>query len=294
MAFVALDGKEVSFKDHILVIPSPGSQGEAPSLGVDLSILNNGYSHVGYFDSEHIDPLVGNDILSNKSASGELVLPNLVYTNPDAKVTLFAFRSSVPKGRLQEFTDELEAWTKEGGFSRIVFLTSTYNHVRKIRISKYQIPNIFYYENPHFGKSSNFSSFVEGKNFSSHLGHERFGHWIEDKKTEYDEIKDMPSSGQATEIFKKLLNSETEAAIFTLLAADGVDILGGLAFQKLLAKLAGQDSRDEEMIDTSGGKDTSEAIDEYKIQEEGRETLQKLFSEELGLKVPFYWKDIYV
>ncbi|CAI2376767.1 unnamed protein product [Moneuplotes crassus] len=286
--FVPLEGKAADFKDHTLVIPSPESHGESPSLGVDLMIMNHGYAHVGYFDSEHMDPLVGNDILSHKEPTGELVLHNCVYTNVEAKVALFAFRSSVPKGRLQEFSDEIEKWFTEGGFKRIVILTSTYNPVRKIRVSKFQIPKIFYFENPHFAASASFSSFVEG--------HERFGHWIEEKKTEFDELKDMPSSGQGTSIFKKLANKEMEVIIFTLLSLEGVDVLGGLAYQKLLLKIGGQESSDEEMIDTSGGKGTGseEALDEYQIQLEGSETLRKLFSEELGLKVPFYWKDIYV
>ena len=154
--FVSLDSTEVSFKDHTLVIPSPDSTGEGPTLGVDLMILNHGYSHVGYFDSEHISSLVGNDILSTNEPTGELTLPNCVYTNADAKITLFAFRSSVPSGRFQEFADEIEKWFTEGEFKRIVILTSTFNPVRKIRFSNIQIPKIFYYENPYFGKIFSF------------------------------------------------------------------------------------------------------------------------------------------
>jgi predicted ATP-grasp superfamily ATP-dependent carboligase len=147
---------EISFKDHTLVIPSPESHGESPNLAVDLLIMNHGFSHVGYFESEHITPLVGNDILSEGEPKGKLVLPNEVYTNQEMKMTLFSFRSGVEKGRLQEFVDELEAWYKDGEFKRMVILTSTYNHVRKIRVSNVQIPKIFYYENIHFGKNSLF------------------------------------------------------------------------------------------------------------------------------------------
>ena len=150
--FESLDGKSVSFTDHTLVIPSPESTGECATLGVDLMILNHGYSHVGYFNSDHITPLMGNDILSVGEPTGAITPPNAVYSNSDAKITLFAFRSGVPKGRIQEFVEEIENWVQEGGFKRIIILTSTYNQVRKIRVSNIQIPKLFYYENPHFGK----------------------------------------------------------------------------------------------------------------------------------------------
>lgn len=89
----------MSFKDHTLVISSPGSHGEAATLGVDLAIMNCGFRHVGHFDSEHIIPLIGSDILSDKEAAGKMVAPNEVYCNDDHKVTLFALRSGAPKGR---------------------------------------------------------------------------------------------------------------------------------------------------------------------------------------------------
>ena len=150
--FVSSQSSQSSFKDHTLVISSPGSYGEAANLGADLSIMNNGFEHVGYFESDHIVPLIGNDILSEKEAQGKVTLANEVYTNADSKLTIFSFRSGVSKGRLQEFVEELEKWFTEGGFKTMVILTSTYNPVRKIRVSNTQIPKLFYYENIHFGK----------------------------------------------------------------------------------------------------------------------------------------------
>lgn len=150
--FVSCDAKDISFKDHTLVISSPESHGSSPTLGLDLMIMNQGFSHVGYFDSDHILPLVGNDILSEGEPTGRLVVPNEIYTNSDFKMTLFALRSGVFRGRLTEFVEEVESWFKDAGFKRIVILTSTYNRVRKIRVSNVQIPKVFFYENVHFGR----------------------------------------------------------------------------------------------------------------------------------------------
>lgn len=152
--FVSSEEKKVDFKGHSLIIPSPESHGEAATCGTDLTVINHGFEHVGHFVSEHIIPLCGNDILSTTEPTGKLVVPNEVYSHPEKKVTVFAFRSGVSKGRLQEFVDEIEKWFTDSGFENLIILTSTYNPVRKIRVSNAQIPKLFYYENIHFGKGS--------------------------------------------------------------------------------------------------------------------------------------------
>jgi hypothetical protein len=118
---------------------------------------------------------------------------------------------------------------------------------------------------------------------------ERFGNWIENKVTPFDELKDMPGSGQGLDIFKKLMNKEHNVILFTLLSMGGVDILGGWKFQSLLCQLAGKQSNDEEMIDTSSKPDVKP---DFELQQEGIEKLQKLFDGGLNLKVPFYWRSI--
>lgn len=99
----------------------------------------------------------------------------------------------------------------------------------------------------------------------------------------------MPDAGQGLEIFKKMMNRGYEVITFTLLSMGGVDVLGGWAFHNLLCKLGGHSTNDEEMIDT-GSK--SETTPDFELQQEGLNVLDKLFSGELGLKVPFYWRSI--
>jgi hypothetical protein len=130
-------------------------------------------------------------------------------------------------------------------------------------------------------KSGHLSSVTEGL--------ERFGNWIENKATEFDELKDMPGSGQGISLFKKLINKDFEVVIFTLLSMGGVDVLGGWSFHNLVLKLGGKSSGDEEMIDTGSKPDVTP---DFELQQEGMAAFEKLFNGEFGLTIPFYWKSI--
>ena len=118
---------------------------------------------------------------------------------------------------------------------------------------------------------------------------ERFGNWIEDKKTPFDELKDMPGAGQGLDIFKKLINNKFEVIVYNLLSMGGVDVLGGWAFQTLLSKIGGHYKGDEEMIDTNTKTDIAP---DFESQQEGMAILESLYSGTSDLKIPFYWRSI--
>lgn len=78
--FVPLHGSTIvpDFKGTTLVIPCH-SAGLSSFIALDLYILNEGMTKVGYYKSNNIAPGVSNDGLSVAGEEGSLILPCEVY-----------------------------------------------------------------------------------------------------------------------------------------------------------------------------------------------------------------------
>ena len=123
-----------NFKDTTLIVPCH-SVGMSAFIALDLYILNDGFTKVGYFDSRNLTPGISNDGLSLKRDEGNIILPCEIYHSATQKVTLFMLITGVGSGRTRKFCDELVKFYKEGQFSNIVILTSTTSPINRDRDS---------------------------------------------------------------------------------------------------------------------------------------------------------------
>lgn len=189
--FVSVHGTnfDVSqFKDTSLVMPCH-SAGLSPFIGLDLYLLNEGMTKVGYFKSENIVAGVSNDGLSLTPEEGNLILPAEVYFSAEQKMTFLIIRSGVHSGKMRAFGDELSNFIKSNQFSNVVVLTSTMSPVQRERNTNRLIPEIFAYVSNSLYDATN-------KKYYDIYGIRKFGYWIEDvKKKPHQELDELMGGG---------------------------------------------------------------------------------------------------
>lgn len=134
--FVPVAGGDAkpNFKDTTLIIPTH-SVGLSPFIALDMYILNDGFTKVGYFDSQNFVPGISNDGLSLTKDEGNLILPCEIYHSASQKVTLMMLRTSVGHGRTGRFCAELVKFYKESQFSNIVILSASMSPIHRDRDS---------------------------------------------------------------------------------------------------------------------------------------------------------------
>jgi hypothetical protein len=101
-------------------------------------------------------------------------------------------------------------------------------------------------------------------------------------------LRSSKGQGKDGRFLNKLMNSNISIMMYTIFTQGGFDLMGGYAYYKLLLKLVGkEDTSDKEMTDTK-----TDIVPDFEMQREGMEIMQKLFSGDLGIKLPFFWKDV--
>lgn len=110
-------------KGSTLVVPAV-SFGNVGQLATDLLLQTMRAQRVAYLRCRHIVPMVGNDAF-DMGEPGVLVTPlELFRLTAHPKVFVIQQRSPVLKGRLDAYAEDIVAWAKASGFSRIVVLAS--------------------------------------------------------------------------------------------------------------------------------------------------------------------------
>lgn len=99
-----------------------------------IDILCTTYSIpvVGYLESRHVTPIVGNDALT-PIGSGALStnIEIFQYENQSGqKITLLQQRSAVLKGHNKDFVFDIVQWIKSNKFKEIILLSSTSSNYR--------------------------------------------------------------------------------------------------------------------------------------------------------------------
>ena len=88
-----------SLKGSDLIIPTMSAGGSA-TIAVDLFVLNENVTKVGYLKSQYISPMLSNDALTVAGKpQGQLVLPCEVYVSADNKKTFIIMRGGICGGR---------------------------------------------------------------------------------------------------------------------------------------------------------------------------------------------------
>uniref|UniRef100_UPI00398EDB7C proteasome assembly chaperone 2 isoform X2 n=1 Tax=Pristiophorus japonicus TaxID=55135 RepID=UPI00398EDB7C len=115
---------------YTLIMPVV-SVGNVGQLTVDLIISTLSLPRVGYFHSDCLLPVVGNNPYATTSEnSAEMCISSEVYASAEQKLAVLQIRSPIVQGKHRSFRQQLLSWIKESEFSRVVVLSSSHAHHR--------------------------------------------------------------------------------------------------------------------------------------------------------------------
>ena len=172
-------------KGTTLVISSNGV-GQASSMALDFTILNDKPTKLGYLKSSLLEPLVHNDMLTPLNGQlGQITMPVELWLTADCTKTLMVSRTMATD--LRKFADELVPFVKECGFSGVALLTSTFSAAKRERHFNQEIPEVFAYCN----------NFLYKQGYYKSAGVRKFGNWIEKRLKPHPELKALCRSGWA-------------------------------------------------------------------------------------------------
>lgn len=107
------------------------SVGNVGQLAIDLIISTLNMSKIGYFYTDCLVPMVGNDpYATEEEDSEELSINTEVYALPSRKLVVLQLRSIFIKYKSKSFCEKLLAWVKSSSFARIIVLSSSHSCYR--------------------------------------------------------------------------------------------------------------------------------------------------------------------
>ncbi|XP_013917862.1 PREDICTED: proteasome assembly chaperone 2 isoform X2 [Thamnophis sirtalis] len=129
--FVSRDGYACSdFKGFTLLMPAV-SVGNVGQLAIDLVISTLCMPRVGYFYTDCLVPMVGNNpYATTEEDATELCINAEVYAKTSKELVVLQIRSPFIKNKYRLFCQILLSWVKNSGFSKIVFLSSSHAYQR--------------------------------------------------------------------------------------------------------------------------------------------------------------------
>ncbi|KAJ7338666.1 hypothetical protein JRQ81_012568 [Phrynocephalus forsythii] len=125
--FVPCEGRApLDFKGWTLLLPAV-SVGNVGQLAVDLVISTLGMSKIGYFYTDCLVPMIGNNpYATTEENATELCINSEVYAAPSKKLVVLQIRSPFLKNKYRPFCQTLLLWVKSCGFAKTVVLSSSY------------------------------------------------------------------------------------------------------------------------------------------------------------------------
>ncbi|XP_063779494.1 proteasome assembly chaperone 2 [Pseudophryne corroboree] len=116
--------------ESTLLLPAV-SVGNVGQLAIDLIVSTLNMPKVGYFYTDCLVPMVGNNpYATNDENSLELCTNAEVYALPSRGLTVLQIRSSLIKKKSRAFRQALTCWIKKCGFAKVVLLSSSYAYHR--------------------------------------------------------------------------------------------------------------------------------------------------------------------
>nr|XP_004656884.2 proteasome assembly chaperone 2 [Jaculus jaculus] len=107
------------------------SVGNVGQLAMDLIISTLNMCKIGYFYTDCLVPMVGNNPYATaEENSAELSINTEVYSLPSRKLVALQLRSIFIKYKSKSFCEKLLAWVKSSGFSRVIVLSSSHSYHR--------------------------------------------------------------------------------------------------------------------------------------------------------------------
>ncbi|KAG8442228.1 hypothetical protein GDO86_011141 [Hymenochirus boettgeri] len=128
--FVPLGKEDVNLRDYNLLLPAI-SVGNVGQLAIDLIISTLNIPKVGYFYTDCLLPMVGNNpYATNQENAKELCTNAEVYALPSHKLAVLQLRSIVIKKKLKTICQALISWIKRSAFSKVILLSSCHAYQR--------------------------------------------------------------------------------------------------------------------------------------------------------------------
>uniref|UniRef100_A0A8C5QV93 Proteasome assembly chaperone 2 n=1 Tax=Leptobrachium leishanense TaxID=445787 RepID=A0A8C5QV93_9ANUR len=116
--------------DCTLLLPAI-SVGNVGQLAIDLIIATLNMPKVGYFYTDCLLPMVGNNpYATNEENAKELSINAEVYALPSSKLAVLQLRSPIIKKKSKDFCQALISWIKRSSFSKVILLSSSHAYQR--------------------------------------------------------------------------------------------------------------------------------------------------------------------
>uniref|UniRef100_A0A0P6J9J7 Proteasome assembly chaperone 2 n=1 Tax=Heterocephalus glaber TaxID=10181 RepID=A0A0P6J9J7_HETGA len=113
-----------------LLLPAV-SVGNVGQLAVDLIISTLNMSKIGYFYTDCLVPMVGNNPYATaEENSTELSINAEVYSLPSRKLVALQLRSIFIKYKSTSFCEKLLSWVKSSSFAKVIVLSSSHSYQR--------------------------------------------------------------------------------------------------------------------------------------------------------------------
>ncbi|KFV62486.1 Proteasome assembly chaperone 2 [Dryobates pubescens] len=114
------------FTGFTLLMPAV-SVGNVGQLAIDLVISTLDMTKIGYFYTDCLVPMVGNNpYATSEENSKELSINAEVYSLPSKKLVVLQIRSPFIKNKYRPFCDTLLSWVKSNNCARVVVLSSSH------------------------------------------------------------------------------------------------------------------------------------------------------------------------
>ncbi|XP_048219447.1 proteasome assembly chaperone 2 [Perognathus longimembris pacificus] len=128
--FVPCGESVPDFTGFTLLMPAV-SVGNVGQLAMDLIISTLNMSKIGYFYTDCLVPMVGNNPYATaEEDSTELTINAEVYSLPSRKLVALQLRSVFIKYKSKPFCEKLLSWVKSSSCARVIVLSSSHSSHR--------------------------------------------------------------------------------------------------------------------------------------------------------------------
>ncbi|XP_007517240.1 proteasome assembly chaperone 2 [Erinaceus europaeus] len=115
---------------YTLLMPAV-SVGNVGQLAIDLIISTLNMSKIGYFYTDCLVPVVGNNPYATaEENSTELSINTEVYSLPSKKLVALQLRSIFIKYKSKSFCEKLLSWVKSSNCAKVIVLSSSHSYHR--------------------------------------------------------------------------------------------------------------------------------------------------------------------
>ncbi|XP_036678917.1 proteasome assembly chaperone 2 isoform X2 [Balaenoptera musculus] len=122
------------------------SVGNVGQLAIDLIISTLNMCKIGYFYTDCLVPMVGNNPYATaEENSTELSINAEVYASPSKKLVALQLRSIFIKYKSKSFCEKLLSWVKSSNCAKVVVLSSSHSYHRndlQLRSCSKEIPMV--------------------------------------------------------------------------------------------------------------------------------------------------------